>query len=158
MEKEFNELKLKTKEYEKDNNSLNKKLKNYENENKKLKNSNKELLDKLNNSRDKINKLYQKNELKDDEIKEWQLKMPYKLKKEEKLMSVIFTFEQKILHSFICKNTDKFNQIENLLYEKYPEFIESDNYFTVNGKIINKYKTIEQNKINDSDIIVLNIR
>ena len=83
--------------------------------------------------------------------------MPYILDKNEKLMTIIFiSSDQKIHYSFICKNTDKFNKIENLLYEKYPEYEESENYFTVNGNKIIKSKTIEQNKINNSDIIILN--
>ena len=83
--------------------------------------------------------------------------MPYILDKNEKLMTIIFiSFEEDIHYSLICKNTDKFNKIENLLYEKYPEYEESENYFTVNGNKIIKSKTIEQNKINNSDIIILN--
>ena len=54
------------------------------------------------------------------------------------------------------KNTDKFHIIEEKLYEKYPEYIENENYFTVNGIRINKYKTFEQNNIKYSDIILLN--
>ena len=46
--------------------------------------------------------------------------------------------------------------IENILYDIYPEYIESENYFIVNGDKINKYKTIEQNNIKYSDIVILN--
>ena len=46
--------------------------------------------------------------------------------------------------------------IENILYDKYPEYIEYENYFLVNGIKINKNKTIEQNNIKYSDIIILN--
>jgi predicted RNase H-like nuclease (RuvC/YqgF family) len=171
-EKELNEFKLKISEYEYNNNILNNKLKNYENENNNLNNKNKELLDKIkilenkfknsnnidsNNDKEEIITLYKKIQSKDDEIKELKLKMPYILENNEKLMTIIFiSLDQKIHYSFICKNTDKFNKIENLLYERYPEYLESENYFTFNGNKINKYKTIEENKINNSDIIVLN--
>ena len=40
--------------------------------------------------------------------------------------------------------------------KKYPEFSENQNFFMANGKIINKYKTLEQNGIKNSDVIVLN--
>ncbi len=72
-------------------------------------------------------------------------------------MTVIFiSSDQKIHYSFICKNIDKFNKIENLLYDKYPEYEQSENFFTVNGNKIIKSQTIEQNKIKNSDIILLN--
>ena len=46
--------------------------------------------------------------------------------------------------------------IENILYDIYPEYIENENYFIVNGNKINKNKTIEQNNIKYSDIVILN--
>ena len=46
--------------------------------------------------------------------------------------------------------------IENILYDIYPEYFENENYFIVNGNKINKNKTIEQNNIKYSDIVILN--
>ena len=72
-------------------------------------------------------------------------------------MPIIFiSGDQNIHYAIICKNTDKFNSIENLLYEVYPEFQESENFFTVNGQKINKSKTMKQNNIKPSSIIMLN--
>ena len=72
-------------------------------------------------------------------------------------MPIIFqSIDFKINYSIICKNTDRFNMIENILYDKYPEYIEKENYYIANGIKINKNKTIEQNKIKYSDIIILN--
>ena len=172
-EKEFNGFKLKIIEYENKINNLNRKLNYYENENINLKNNNIKLLEKIKNLENKIKAINRNNidsnndkeqiitllktiQSKDNEIKELKLKMPYILENNEKLMTIIFiSLDQKIHYSFICKNSDKFNKIENLLYEKYPEFLDYENYFTVNGNKINKYRTIEENKINNSDIIVL---
>ncbi len=73
-------------------------------------------------------------------------------------MSVIFSStKQNILGSFICKNTDKFSRIENLLYEieEYIEYKEVENYFLVRGRKINRYETLEENGIRNSDIITL---
>ena len=73
-------------------------------------------------------------------------------------MPIIFqSTDSKIHYAFICKNTDRFNSIENMLYDKYPEYLDSENYFTVNGIKINKARTMEENKIKYSDIIILNI-
>ena len=82
---------------------------------------------------------------------------PVQVSEGEKLLSVIFeSLDQKIHYSCICKNTDKFNTLENMLYKKYPEYLSSENKFSVNGNIVNKYQTLEFNKIEISDIIILN--
>ena len=44
-----------------------------------------------------------------------------------------------------------------MLYRKFPEYKETENYFLVNGKKINKYKTIEENNIKNNDVLTLNI-
>ena len=68
---------------------------------------------------------------------------------------IIISFDEKIHSSFICRNTDIFNKIENLLYERYPQYKESENYFHVKGRKINKYKTFEENEIKNDDVIFL---
>ena len=91
-----------------------------------------------------------------DELKEKLSRYPFELSKGEKLLSVIFTsFDNKILHSIICKNTEKFIQLEKELYNYYPEYSKSDNYFLVNGYKVDKYKTLDENKIKNSDNIIL---
>ena len=72
-------------------------------------------------------------------------------------MVVIFqSSNEEINYALICKNNDKFNIIENKLYECYPEYGESENIFTLNRKKINKYKNMEENNIKNNDIIILN--
>ena len=97
---------------------------------------------------------------KDNKIKELKIKLsrfPFMLEEGEKLMSIIFTSgDQNFYTSIICKNTDKFNKIEDLLYEKYPKYTETENYFIFNGNKINRNKTLEQNNIKDNDIIIFN--
>ena len=44
-----------------------------------------------------------------------------------------------------------------MLYDKYPKYLESENYFLVNAKKINKQKTLEQNKIKNNDVLTLQI-
>jgi hypothetical protein len=111
----------------------------------------------VNDNKDEIIALFKKLEIKENEIKQIKQKHPYELKSGEELMPIIFvSCDQRIHHAFICKNTDKFNSIENLLYEVYPEYEESENYFTVNGDKIIKSKTMQQNNIKPNSIIVLN--
>jgi hypothetical protein len=72
-------------------------------------------------------------------------------------MSVIITSsDEKIYYSIICKNKEKFSRLEEILYEKVPDYFDSDIYFSVNGKVINRYKTLKENNIHDSDVIILN--
>ena len=63
-------------------------------------------------------------------------------------MSVIFiSFDENIHYSIIYNNTDKFSNIEVLLYDKYPEYKKLKNSFIINGKEINISKSLENNNI-----------
>ena len=167
-------LKKRLKKYEEENKILKINLSKYENEVKRLKNKNKNL-DKLLNEekvkslekdnlnyynicRDKIIvELMERINKRDKEIKEIKSSAPYELKKGEKLMTVIFfSVDQKIHYSLICKNTDKFIQLENLLFQEYPDCQDYDYYFMFNGIKINRFKTLEELKIKNSQIITMN--
>ena len=98
---------------------------------------------------------------KDKEIEDLKTKLarfPFQLLQGEKLMSIIIaSFDDKIFCPIICKNTDIFCNIEVKLYQKYTDYSENENVFTVKGRKINKYKNLDYNQINDNDIITLNI-
>ena len=105
------------------------------------------------NNNSKIIELYTKLE----DLNEKLSRYPFELKKNEKMISLIFTSDDKKIHfSIICKNTEKFNKLEEKLYEKYPEYSITNNDFVVNGNRIQKSKTLEENNICNSDIIILN--
>ena len=71
-------------------------------------------------------------------------------------MTVIFiSTDQKILYALICKNTDLFSSLEAKLYETFPEYSETDNFFLVNGGKVNRHKNLDANNIHNSDIITL---
>ena len=92
-----------------------------------------------------------------DELKTKLDRFPFALSQGEKLMSIIFTnTSQKFYYSIICKNTDIFFNIEIKLYNEFPEYFESQNYFTVNGMKIKRNKTLDDNKIKNSNIITIN--
>ena len=95
-----------------------------------------------------------------EELKRILSRFPFVLNEGEKLMSVIFQSTDFKMHiSVICKNTDKFSKIESQIYEKkeFEEYSELNTVFTVKGKKVNKYRTFDENKIFDNDIIVLNV-
>ena len=56
-----------------------------------------------------------------------------------------------------CKSSDNFSKLEEKLYLEYPNYKNSKTFFTVNGKIINKLATLEENGIKNGNAIVLNI-
>ena len=119
----------------------------------------KDNLEKRNDINDK-ELLYNSILEKDKEIKILKTKLsrfPFELNEGEKIMSVIFTSsEQTFYQSIICKNTERFNNVENRLYDIYQNYSESENYFIVRGRKINKSKNLDQNDIKNSDIIILN--
>lgn len=111
----------------------------------------------------KIIELKEKLELKEKEVKEVKeiiSRYPFKLNRGEHLMSVVFSSHDKtIIHSFLCKNTEQFKKLEKLLYKEYPQYFEdkSKNYFMVHGVRINEDKTLKENGIHNSDIIIFGI-
>ena len=112
---------------------------------------------KKNNAENGFFELFKELKKKEEEIQSLKSTFPFEIKQGEKLISIIFiSVDQKIHHSYICKNTDIFINLEKSLYDTYPEYRESENYFLLRGLKINKYKSLESNNIKDSDIITLN--
>jgi len=82
----------------------------------------------------------------------------FSLKSDEKIMKIMFiSYDESIYYSVICKKTDIFSKIETLLYDRYPEYKNYNTYFIANGNIINKNRSLEDNKINSGDIITFKI-
>ena len=82
----------------------------------------------------------------------------YKFSSNEKLISINFiSVNQEIDLTVISKNTDDFSKIEKILYEKYPHYKDTENYFLVNGSKINRNRTLEENKIRNNDKLTLEI-
>ena len=80
----------------------------------------------------------------------------YNFSEGEKLISIKFiSGAQDINYPLIAKNTIKFIKLEYILYEKYPKYMETVNYFLAGGNRINRNKTLEQNNIKNNDIITL---
>ena len=56
-------------------------------------------------------------------------------------------------YNLVCKTRDLFVKLEERLYNDFPQFINYETYFEVNGKRIKRFQTLEQNKIKNNDII-----
>ena len=55
----------------------------------------------------------------------------------------------------ICKNTDKFAIIEQELYDVFPQYKNTENYFLLNGNKVNKNQTLEEINIQQYDRFIL---
>ena len=136
---------------------------NLKNEIKELLNKNKKINIEYNKIKEKLNKinLESKEQIrkKEKKIKEYELKIsqfPFEFSPGEKIMSIIFISSNKnIISSFICKNTDIFKFLEDKFYENYSEYKGLDNIFIINGRKIDRNKTLDENKIKNNDIITI---
>ena len=169
LENEINELKTNNIKYIKEIKDLKNKLNKYENENNDLKKEitnlnnllnkekNKNISNDNSNNKDKIIiDLMEKLNIKENEIKEIKSILPFDLKNGEKLMTIIFiSVDEEINYSLICKNTDKFTNIEQKLFLIFPKSLEENYYFMANGIQINRYKTLEELKLKNSAIITM---
>ena len=78
------------------------------------------------------------------------------IKPGEKVISVNFVSQgnQDIFnYSLPCKNTDLFVRLEEKLYNEYPKYKNYETYFEVKTKRIKRFKTLDENKIKNGDII-----
>ena len=120
---------------------LTNKIKIYENEIKKIK----DLEEIINLKNIEINSLKNNNEI------------TY-IKPGEKIIAIFFTSNgEDIQRPISCKNTDTFVKIEEQIYNEYPQYKEYNTYLTVNGNIIDRFKTLNENGIKDGNIIIVNI-
>ena len=91
-----------------------------------------------------------------DDLLEKIKRYPVILEKGEKLISIIFSsINQNFNYSLICKNTDNIQKIEEQLYNQYPQIMETENYFSFKGKLLNKFQAFEKNNIKNGDTIIL---
>ena len=90
------------------------------------------------NNKDNIMNLKNKLLSREEETQETKSRYPFATSKGEKPMSSIFTqSNQEIYYSIICKDSDKFTNVENLHYDEYPKYGESENFFISEGNKIN---------------------
>ena len=77
---------------------------------------------------------------------------------EEEIIAIFFTSIHQDIHRPIsCKNTDTFVKIEEKIYNEYPKYKDYNTYLTVNGNVIKRFKTLEENGIEDGNTIIVNI-
>ena len=73
-----------------------------------------------------------------------------------KLIVVRFvSIDQLINYLLICHNIEYFTNIEEMLYDKYPYLVNRNLFFLVNGNMVKRSKTLEQNNIKDNTVILV---
>ena len=138
---ELNNEKIKVKE-------LNDKIKKYENSNYEYIKKIKELEELIKSKNSEINNLKNNNDTN---------KIVNIESKEEKIAIFFTSVDQNIYRPISCKNTDTFVKIEEKIYNEYPEYKDYNTYLTINGNVINRLKTLEENGIKDGNTIIVNI-
>jgi len=136
------------------------------NENKKLKS----IITNLNNEINKLKQYEQKNRLLQEKINKKNIEIQkYKsdnnkdfdegissVKPGEKIIAINFVSmgTQDIGHyALVCKNTDLFVRLEERLYNDFPQFKNYETYFENKTKRIKRFKTLDENKIKNKDVI-----
>ena len=153
-------LKKQNEEYEKKKNILENKIKELENI---IKEKDKLIIqEKIKNDNNMKELGNIPNNIENNRIKELEeeinLFKSYCLSPGEKLYSIkIISIDQKINYIIPAKNIDNFSKVESLLYEKYPSYKDTENYFIVNGNKINRHRTVAENKIKNNDILTLGV-
>ena len=135
------------------------------NELNKEKNKNKELNSKLNlinmKKNDSVEELYKKIESQNKIINDLKSQInsnALNILPGEKILAVNFcSLDQQVNYAIATKNTELFVFLEMRLYNEYPEYKEKETYFLIDGKKINRFKNIEENKIKTGSAIILNI-
>ena len=159
-----------------ENKKLKDELKIYKIENEKLKNEinklNNELLkankiisnfnNNQNNNIDIINKINNLNEIlkmKDNLISDLKIQLQnqgnMKVDYNDIMVITFISSDQQINYGMKCLKTDIFAEVEEKLYKRYPEYRETNNNFVAKGNIILRFKSINDNRIKDGDIIQL---
>ena len=74
---------------------------------------------------------------------------------EEKIKINFSSIDQKINYSLFCTNFEVFAEVEEKLYQKFPQYRETNNCFFSNGTQILRFKTIEENKLKNDKTVIL---
>lgn len=145
-------------------NNLTTELNNYKNENTSLK----EEIEKLKNEaklgrkkqKDIIIKQHAELDKKEKEINDLRNELlNFKNKgnhSDDKISIHFISFPQDVDIIIQCSKNDIFASVEKKLYQIYGKYQMTENYFIYQGILINKNKTINENKIKDGDTVIIN--
>ena len=119
----------------------------------------KEKNEKLNKKIEELQNEFKKNTQVNDilELKNKMQQYELYISSQKLILIKIISVDQVINFYTIAKINDKFTEIENILYNNYPKYKETENYFLANGKTVDKSKSLEENNIKMNDVLTFNI-
>ena len=129
------------------NNEKDNEIEKLKNEISKLNNENSSLKDENQRLKNEINKL--KSEFNNNK--------KILVDKNEMLTIQIKSIDQTVDKAYTCQKNDIFVRIEEELYNDYPQYKDLNTYFTVNGRIVKRFRSMLENNIRKNDKILLNI-
>jgi hypothetical protein len=92
----------------------------------------------------------------ENEIRNLKSKFPFDIQPNDKLMTIMIqSFTDKFHFSIICKNSENLVRIEKEFLDEYPEYKNRNIFFLFNGSLVDKSKTLEENKIKNNSILIL---
>ena len=115
------------------------------------------------NTNTKIKELENLIEIKNNEINNLKSKLISddsisNIKPGEKIIAVTFLSTSHDLQiPMACKNTDIIARLEEKVYNEYPKYKDYTTYLTVNGNIIKRFKSLDENGIKNYNSIIVNI-
>ena len=75
----------------------------------------------------------------------------------EKNFNIIFiSTDNQINNQIFCSINDSLAKLEEKIYNQYPIFKDYNTYLTFDGKLLKRFKTIKENKIQNGSIIIVN--
>ena len=91
-------------------------------------------------------------------VKNLQIELDKKNKEINDLRNIIsisiVSIDRSLFEIIKCYKTDCFSTFEDKFYQKYEKYLETENYFILNGNLIKKHLTINENNIKDRDKIL----
>ena len=98
---------------------------------------------------------------KNNELKDLKSRIPNSkpiIKQGEKIIIVNFeSINKDIQFPLTCKNTDIIARVEERFYNEYPKYKEQNTYLTVNGNVIKRFQSMDENGIKNGNSIIVNI-
>ena len=80
---------------------------------------------------------------------------PFTLSENENIiLLIIMTKDEKLMFPLMCKNTDKFNKIEELFFKEFPEYSKNKGKFYHYNNLLSSDEFIKKYKIKSNDIII----
>ena len=66
------------------------------------------------------------------------------------------SIDSRLKYPIICKNNTTIARLEEEVYNEFPDYKECNTYLTCNGETLKRFKTIEENKIKQGNVIIVN--